>query len=71
MIIKTRHLDTDQSLTQVGCFKIGHKVFRGNGNKALTIVAFSRRMNTVMAEMKNGTCYDIRNLYLAGPNGEG
>lgn len=61
-----------QPLTQAGCFKVGHKVFRGKGNKALTITALmSHYSGTPHAKLNQGVWYPISQLWLAGPSGTG
>lgn len=62
-------------LTKIGCFKVGSKVVRGAGRKVLTITALrtgeGRNLGQVFAKLGRGCWYDIRELSLAGPNGDG
>ena len=56
-------------------FKVGSKVVRGAGRKVLTITALrtgeGRNLGQVFAKLGRGCWYDIRELSLAGPNGDG
>ena len=59
-------------ITQVGCFKIGSKVVRGNGKLVMMITEFQQfKGRNVCAKLNNGGFYNIKNLSLAGPNGDG
>lgn len=62
---------------KIGCFKIGHKVYRGNGRKAMTITELFTWKSGPLANRsyarlgKGGVAYELRMISLAGPNGEG
>lgn len=61
-----------REFAQVGCFKIGSKVVRGNGTKVLTITAI-RSINggEPRAKLNGGVFYSLSEISLAGPNGDG
>jgi hypothetical protein len=58
-------------IEQAGCFKIGSKVYRGNGSKVLTITAMYREGLRTFAKLNAGCFYRLQELSLAGPNGDG
>lgn len=59
----------DYSRTQIGCFKVGHKVVRGNGRKIMTITRFEVWKNgSVFARLNKGVTYRLDEISLAGPN---
>jgi hypothetical protein len=61
-----------QNLQQIGCFKVGSKVVRGNGRKVLTVTALrSQQHGRALAKLNAGAWYDLRDILLAGPNGDG
>lgn len=64
--IAPRHLD------RIGCFRVGHKVFVGAGKKPRTITElFVTRDGAARARFGRSVPYDLRDLTLAGPNGDG
>ena len=61
-----------RNFASVGCFRLGSKVFRGNGKKALTITGLvSINGGEVRAKLNQGVWYPLADLTLAGPNGDG
>jgi hypothetical protein len=63
---------TVRTFDKVGCFRVGLKVYRGNGRKMMTITALQSINNgPVRATLNKGVSYRLEKLSLAGPNGEG
>jgi|GEM_PF-3321354 hypothetical protein len=64
--------DDIRNFDAVGCFRLGSKVFRGNGKKELTITGLqSVGGGEVRAKLNRGVWYPLTDLTLAGPNGAG
>ncbi|CAB4139177.1 hypothetical protein UFOVP345_24 [uncultured Caudovirales phage] len=64
--------DEIRRFTAVGCFRVGSKVYRGNGTKVLTITAIeSWNGKDARAKLNQGVWYPLKDLVLAIPGTEG
>ena len=61
-----------RQLDRIGCFRVGHKVFVGKGKKPRTITElYVSRDGEARARFGRSVPHALRDLTLAGPNGDG